>query len=67
MRQFIADEIFISIQQAQAGLTKIIKQADRKGKIIRIMRNNESLGVLLPNTVWKRFLEMLEDFSQAHQ
>jgi len=63
MRQLIADEEFISIQQAQAGLTRIIKNAERKGKIIRILRNNQSLGVILPNKVWQKFLDKLEELS----
>lgn len=63
MKQLIADEEFISIQQAQAGLTRIVKEAERKGKIIRILRNNQSLGVLLPNKVWQKFLDKLEELS----
>ncbi|MBI3103525.1 hypothetical protein HYZ05_01160 [Candidatus Daviesbacteria bacterium] len=63
MRQLIADEEFISIQQAQAGLTKIIKEAERKGKILRIMRNNESLGVLIPNKIFLKFVKLLESLS----
>ncbi len=60
MRQLIADEEFISIQQAQAGLTKVIKKAERNGKIVRILRNSQSLGVILPNKVWQKFLDKLE-------
>lgn len=63
MRQLIADEDFISIQKAQAGLTKIIKEAEKNGKIIRILRNNQSLGVILPNKVWQKFLNKLEELS----
>lgn len=63
MRQLILDEEFISIQQAQAGLTKVIKEAERKGKILRIMRNNESLGVLIPNKIFLKFVKLLETLS----
>ncbi len=63
MRQLILDEEFISIQQAQAGLTKVIKEAERKGKILRIMRNNESLGVLIPNKIFLKFIKLLESVS----
>ena len=63
MRQLIADEEFVSIQQAQAGLTKIIQEAERKGKILRIMRNNESLGVLIPNKIFLKFIKLLETLS----
>lgn len=63
MRQLIADEEFVSIQEAQAGLTKIIRRAERKGKILRIMRNNESLGVLIPNKIFLKFVKLLEALS----
>jgi len=63
MKQLIANEEFVSIQQAQAGLTKIIKEAERKGKILRIMRNNESLGVLIPNKIFLKFVKLLETLS----
>lgn len=63
MRQLIADEEFISIQRAQAGLTKEIKAAERKGKILRIMRNNDSLGVLIPNKIFLSFIKLLESLS----
>ena len=63
MRQLIADEEFVSIQKAQAGLTKVIKEAEIKGKILRIMRNNESLGVLIPNKIFLKFIKLLETLS----
>lgn len=63
MKQMIADEEFVSIQKAQAGLTKIIKKAEREGKILRIMRNNESLGVLIPNKIFLKFVKLLETLS----
>ncbi|MBI3103522.1 hypothetical protein HYZ05_01145 [Candidatus Daviesbacteria bacterium] len=63
MKQLIADEEFVSIQQAQARLTRIIKEAERKGKILRIMRNNESLGVLIPNKIFLKFVKLLETLS----
>ncbi|MBI4035710.1 type II toxin-antitoxin system Phd/YefM family antitoxin [Candidatus Daviesbacteria bacterium] len=66
MRQFIADEDFTSIQKAQAGLTKVFKKAARDGKFVRVMRNNEPLGVLVPNEVWESFLEDLEALSSEN-
>lgn len=65
MRQLIADEEFISIQEAQAGLTKVIRKAERKGKILRVMRNNESVGMLIPNKIFLKFVKLYEKLSQA--
>ena len=63
MAQLIANEDFTSIQKAQAGLTKILKKAEKDGKFVRVMRNNEPMGVLVPNRVWESFLEDLEAIS----
>ena len=63
MRQLIADEDFTSVQKAQAGLTKVFKKAEKDGKFVRVMRNNEAIGVLVPNGVWESFLEDLEALS----
>lgn len=63
MRQLIAEEEFTSVQKAQAGLTKIFKEASKKGKFVRVMRNNKPLGVLVPDRVWESFLEDLEALS----
>ena len=63
MAQLIANEDFTSIQKAQAGLTKVFKKAEKDGKFVRVMRNNEPVGVLVPNRVWESFLEDLEALS----
>lgn len=63
MVQLIANEDFTSIQKAQAGLTKVFKKAEKEGKFVRVMRNNEPVGVLVPNRVWESFLEDLEALS----
>ena len=63
MAQLIANEDFTSIQKAQAGLTKVFKKAEKDGKFVRVMRNNEPMGVLVPNRVWESFLEDLEALS----
>ncbi|MBI2596375.1 hypothetical protein HYW46_06610 [Candidatus Daviesbacteria bacterium] len=65
-RQLINDEEFTSVQKAQAGLTKIFKTAEKKGKFIRVMRNNKPLGVLVPDNVWESFLEDLEALSSEN-
>lgn len=63
MVQLISNEDFTSIQKAQAGLTKVFKRAEKDGKFVRVMRNNEPMGVLVPNRLWESFLEDLEAFS----
>lgn len=62
-RQLINDEEFTSVQKVQAGVSKILKKAEKAGKFIRILRNNEPVGVLVPNNVWESFLEDLEALS----
>lgn len=63
MAQLISNEDFTSVQKVQAGVTKILKKAERDGKFVRVMRNNEPVGVLVPNRVWESFLEDLEAMS----
>lgn len=62
-RQLINDEEFTSVQKVQAGVSKILKKAEKAGKFVRILRNNEPVGVLVPNRVWESFLEDLEALS----
>lgn len=58
--QLITQEDFASVQEAQAGITKLFKKASKKGKFVRIMRNQKPLGVLIPNNVWESLLEDFE-------
>ncbi len=66
MIQLIANEDFTSVQKVQAGVTKILEKAEKDGKFIRVMRNNEPVGVLVPNRVWESFLEDLEALSSEN-
>ena len=59
MTQLLTHEDFASVQEAQAGITKLFKKAKDKAKFIRIMRNQEPLGVLIPNDMW---MSLVEDF-----
>lgn len=61
-----AKEKFTSVQKVQAGITKLLQSADSDGVYYRVMRNNEPLGVLLPNAVWDEFLEDIEALSSAN-
>lgn len=65
MRQLISNEGFTSVQKAQAGLTKVFKKAAKDSKFIRVLRNNEPLGVLVPNHIWESFIEDLEAMSST--
>lgn len=62
----LLNEDFTSIQKAQAGLTKVFKKAEKDGKFVRVMRNNEPVGVLIPNNVWESYLEDLEALSSEN-
>lgn len=61
--QFINNEDFTSIQEAQAGLSRLLALASKKGKFYRVMKNNKPLGVLIPNRMWGSLLEDLEALS----
>jgi len=56
-------EDFASVQEAQAGITRLFTKADDSGKFVRIMRNQTPLGVLIPNNLWESFVEDLEALS----
>jgi len=62
-KQLIANEKFTNIQEAQAGLTRLLKKAARKSFFYRVMKNNKPLGVLIPDNLWLSFLEDLEALS----
>lgn len=64
--QLISNEEFTSIREAQAGLAKILEKASQKGSFYRVMRNNEPLGVLLPNKTWESLVEDLEAMSSPN-
>ena len=58
--RFNRDEDFTSIQELQAGVTRLLERADRSGKYYRVLKNNKPVGVLLSNDAWEDFLEDLE-------
>lgn len=64
--QLITMEDFASVQEAQAGITKLFTKAKNKGKFVRVMRNQEPLGVLIPNNIWESLLEDLEALSSPN-
>lgn len=60
MSQLIAQEEFTSVQKAQAGITRLFKKAAQTKSFYRIMRNQEPLGVLIPDDLWRSIIEDLE-------
>lgn len=66
MTQLIANEGFTSVQKVQAGVTKILKKAEKDRKFVRVMRNNEPVGVLVPNRIWESLIEDLEAMSSEN-
>ena len=62
-RQIILDEKFTSIQEAQAGLYRLLESAQKAGRFYRVLKNNKPAGVLLPNKTWESLMEDLEALS----
>lgn len=65
MTQLILDEKFTNIQKAQAGLTRLFRKAAKSRSFYRVLKNDEALGVLIPNPLWESMLEDLEALSSA--
>lgn len=63
IQQLINDEKFTNIQNAQAGLTKLFSQASSTSSFYRVLKNDQSLGVLVPNNMWESLVEDMEALS----
>ncbi|MFH0937074.1 MAG: hypothetical protein V1808_02180 [Candidatus Daviesbacteria bacterium] len=63
MKQFIVDERFVNIQKAQSGLTKLFLEAQKDETFYRVLKNDQSLGVLIPENLWRSLTEDLEALS----
>ena len=63
MKQLINDEKFTNIQRAQAGLTKLFKEAAKTMSFYRVMKSDKPLGVLVPQQMWEDLLEDMEALS----
>lgn len=66
MIQLINYEQFTNIQRAQAGLTRLFRLAARNGSFYRVLKNDEPLGVLIPNLLWEDIVEDLEAASSPN-
>lgn len=56
-QQLIADQKFTNIQGAQAGLTRLFSHADKQGSFYTVLKNDQPLGVLIPQRVWESWTE----------
>jgi len=66
IKQLINDEKFTNIQKAQAGLTRLFLEAEETGSFYRVLKNDQSLGVLLPDSLWQSLIEDLEALSSPN-
>ena len=64
--QLITQEDFASVQQVQAGISKLFEKASAKNKFYRVMRNQEPLGVLIPDNLWQSLMEDFEALSSPN-
>ncbi len=52
-------EEFASIQQIQAGTSKLLRIAESRGSFIRVLKSSKPIGVLMPNSIFNAFTEDL--------
>lgn len=65
-QQLVNYEKFTNIQKAQAGLTRLFVDAEKTSTYYRVLKNDQSLGVLLPNSLWLSFTEDFEALSSPN-
>jgi PHD/YefM family antitoxin component YafN of YafNO toxin-antitoxin module len=65
-KQLIIDERFANIQKAQAGLTRLFTEAEKRGNFYTVLRNDQPLGVLVPRKMWSSLIEDLEALSSPN-
>lgn len=66
IQQLLNDEKFTNVQKAQAGLTRLFEDAKLTSSFYRVMKNDQPLGVLIPNDLWQEFVEDLEALSSEN-
>lgn len=52
-------EEFASIQEIQAGTSKLLKGAEARGSFIRVIKSSKPIGVLMPNSTFDSLTEDL--------
>jgi hypothetical protein len=63
LSQLISDEKFTNVQNAQAGLTRLFTDAHKTSSFYRVLKNDQPLGVLIPNSLWQDIVEDMEALS----
>ena len=58
--QLLSKERFVSIREAQAGLSNVLAEATKNNTYYRVLRNNKPVGVLIPQRIWEDLLEDIE-------
>ena len=66
MIQLLPDEKFTNVQKLQSGATKLFRDAATSESFYRVLRNDEPLGVLIPNSIWESLLEDFEAISSPN-
>lgn len=59
-KQLITSQNYASVQEAQSGISRLFKKAEQKQKFYTVLRNQEPLGVLIPQPLWEELVEDLE-------
>ncbi|MBI2483931.1 type II toxin-antitoxin system Phd/YefM family antitoxin [Candidatus Uhrbacteria bacterium] len=57
--RFFQKEDFASIQEIQAGTSKILEKAERNESFIRVLKNSKPIGVLMSNEAFDNLIEDL--------
>ena len=52
-------EEFASIQEIQAGTSKLLRGAEARGSFIRVIKSSKPIGVLMPNSTFDSLTEDL--------
>jgi|GEM_PF-1557307 len=52
-------EEFASVQEVQAGVSKILKTAEARGSFIRVLKSSKPIGVIMPNSTFENLTEDL--------
>ncbi|MFH1959066.1 MAG: hypothetical protein ABIJ22_01940 [Patescibacteria group bacterium] len=60
IKQLISLQNFTSVQEVQSGISKLFKKAKKNSQFYTVLRNQEPLGVLIPQKLWEDFIEDIE-------
>ena len=56
-RDLIQQEAFASVQEVQAGVSRLLHKAQDGQFFIRVIKNSKPIGVLMPNVVFENIIE----------